>query len=793
VTTTIDRGETNLKNSRKSTGPRTPEGKARSRFNALKHGCRARSPILPGEDADAFRRRLDAWNGDLEPRDRVEQFLVHRAVQLSWQLERADRALAKGLDDARSAEVDRLAQLADEVAALGRRLFWDPRGPTCFYPQFETTIGKIPRVSWSGQIDDPDDPARLLNRLESTALGCAWLLDQWGELRDALERYHGWQPPDRFKAIRLLGRQPLDVWEDERVMAIYLACGAMDPAGPEAPSEFQDVANELHFGERERFVERLNARRAAAGRPAGPEAGEAVLLAIVSEEEVRLEELLAQHLEREVSSDSVLEFDASEAGERLRRYQATCDRALLRVLEALRKRQRDAERSGSAGRRSGGPAKEEAPDRSGRLVGLLNLLAAAKGAGVTNEANGPDDPFGRRSAEPAREVAAGPATAAEPETPIVTNEANGFADETRYATNEAAGPADEAPGATNEASQPINEARGATNEAAGTTAGLPPGPVRIGDLGSARWRGPETSPQHRSQETGKDSRPDPQEADESRVPHPREAVEPLDLPPTGLEPAAAQLPVASCQLPAVVIEPVADPDAPTATNEASGPAPSMTNEASGPAVSGGSTPVGPGSPEPALGPIEGLAAAEADGPAASRPMDAEPCDRAVIATNEAISLFEAEEKRCGIPPEGRAPSGSAPPGTRDAEAQTEPRRPEGIPDPFSVVRCSAVQRSVPDADGCGHGLLLRHPAPRDLGHAIDDGPEKKGQVGHGDGHGGDHPFREDLGNQPAPEHLIDDSGRREQQDDAQVSGRPPANPWPKPDEAASADEARDGQ
>ena len=180
VSTPIDRAEINRRNSRRSTGPKTPEGKARSRFNAVKHGCRARSPILPGEDPDAFRRRLEDWSGDLEPRDHVEQFLVRRAVQLSWQLDRADRAIADGRAHARSAAVDRLTETADEVAALGRRLFWDPRGPTGSYPQFETTIGPIPRVSWSGKIDDPDDPARLLNRLEATALGCAWLLDRWG-------------------------------------------------------------------------------------------------------------------------------------------------------------------------------------------------------------------------------------------------------------------------------------------------------------------------------------------------------------------------------------------------------------------------------------------------------------------------------------------------------------------------------------------------------------------------------------------------------------------------------------
>jgi hypothetical protein len=40
----------NRANAQKSTGPRTAEGKAASRLNALKHGLDAESLIIPGED-----------------------------------------------------------------------------------------------------------------------------------------------------------------------------------------------------------------------------------------------------------------------------------------------------------------------------------------------------------------------------------------------------------------------------------------------------------------------------------------------------------------------------------------------------------------------------------------------------------------------------------------------------------------------------------------------------------------------------------------------------------------------
>ena len=44
--------EANRQNAQKSTGPRSVEGKAASRFNALKSGIDAKSQVLPNEDPD---------------------------------------------------------------------------------------------------------------------------------------------------------------------------------------------------------------------------------------------------------------------------------------------------------------------------------------------------------------------------------------------------------------------------------------------------------------------------------------------------------------------------------------------------------------------------------------------------------------------------------------------------------------------------------------------------------------------------------------------------------------------
>ena len=92
-------------------------------MNAVKHGLTARTPVLPGEDPDAFRGRLDDWSEALAPADVVEQFLVEQAATASWKIERADRIEAARLFAAlRAAEDEQCAARRKEADSLGRLL-----------------------------------------------------------------------------------------------------------------------------------------------------------------------------------------------------------------------------------------------------------------------------------------------------------------------------------------------------------------------------------------------------------------------------------------------------------------------------------------------------------------------------------------------------------------------------------------------------------------------------------------------------------------------------------------------
>jgi len=82
----------NRKNAKKSTGPKTPQGKAKSSANALKHGLCALSPenvVIPGEDPaefEAFQREI---LNDLRPGEAAERLLAERIALAQWRLRRA--------------------------------------------------------------------------------------------------------------------------------------------------------------------------------------------------------------------------------------------------------------------------------------------------------------------------------------------------------------------------------------------------------------------------------------------------------------------------------------------------------------------------------------------------------------------------------------------------------------------------------------------------------------------------------------------------------------------------------
>ena len=81
----------NRNNAKKSTGPRTEQGKTRSATNALKHGLLARDTVLPGEDPADFDSQLSALEADIQPANSLEFELVRQIADAQWRMRRLTR------------------------------------------------------------------------------------------------------------------------------------------------------------------------------------------------------------------------------------------------------------------------------------------------------------------------------------------------------------------------------------------------------------------------------------------------------------------------------------------------------------------------------------------------------------------------------------------------------------------------------------------------------------------------------------------------------------------------------
>jgi hypothetical protein len=78
----------NRRNAQKSTGPRTANGKAASRLNALKHGLTAETCLLPGESLAEFEHLRARLVAEFTPATVIDEIQVERLAGLVWRLRR---------------------------------------------------------------------------------------------------------------------------------------------------------------------------------------------------------------------------------------------------------------------------------------------------------------------------------------------------------------------------------------------------------------------------------------------------------------------------------------------------------------------------------------------------------------------------------------------------------------------------------------------------------------------------------------------------------------------------------
>jgi len=128
----------NQLNARNSTGPRSVEGKAVTRFNAMKHGLDAASLVIPGEDPAELARLAEDFHREYAPQGAVEIELVEIITRSTWFQHRYARLEAQLFQTI-------VRKLDDPDATLADAYYHDAAGPN--------VMGKLFRRQSAAQRD----------------------------------------------------------------------------------------------------------------------------------------------------------------------------------------------------------------------------------------------------------------------------------------------------------------------------------------------------------------------------------------------------------------------------------------------------------------------------------------------------------------------------------------------------------------------------------------------------------------------------------------------------------------
>jgi hypothetical protein len=301
-------------------GPKTAQGKAKSRGNALKHGLRVQKLALPNED----------------PQDAVKlgfQFARHYQPQTVHQHELVDRVTFAAIQQRRC---------QDDFTARARE-------------KIENAQANIDRAH-QDQVDAhkaqfKKQPARAVAGLRQTALGCGWLLERWIKLRQRIISQGGMFEADRSEMIRLTSEVDGDGSTDALCFYIQLHALLWCPRPGPYDYDLSLLKAKVPDSLWEPFLKRW----------ANPEDNKAALLRIIDE---AIDELKARQaylhngpeaVERKYAADqAVLNLEEKSSGLWLRYYKEI-NSEYFRATKELRRSLAEDEESDTADVSPNGP------------------------------------------------------------------------------------------------------------------------------------------------------------------------------------------------------------------------------------------------------------------------------------------------------------------------------------------------------------------------------------------------------------------------------------------------------
>jgi len=144
----------NQANAQHSTGPVTPEGKARVSQNAIRHGLTAKHLVVRDDERQEFSDFQQSLVAELAPQGAIELVTFHDLLHAAWNLHRFRRIEAElctaGPEDFASTE---------NTAPLDRLARYQARAQRAYYRALqELRTLQTNRALRAEKLDDPDDP-----------------------------------------------------------------------------------------------------------------------------------------------------------------------------------------------------------------------------------------------------------------------------------------------------------------------------------------------------------------------------------------------------------------------------------------------------------------------------------------------------------------------------------------------------------------------------------------------------------------------------------------------------------
>ncbi len=194
---------------------------------------------LAREESIAYEARYFRWSAHYGVESDPEEFLLNANLFLASDMDRVRGAYLEltqsQIDNAEDDEIK-------EVRETGDLLFTDSRGvPVALFGTRRYNNKKPGGPSWGSETAPAIKPDELMRKLESSAMGCYWILEVLEELLErARKRF--WSSGDRLMMLRLLGRNPVDGPADRRVAEVFAASHALRPMG----KPFDDLLSDMN-------------------------------------------------------------------------------------------------------------------------------------------------------------------------------------------------------------------------------------------------------------------------------------------------------------------------------------------------------------------------------------------------------------------------------------------------------------------------------------------------------------------------------------------------------------------